>query len=168
MPDDKKLEQMRAMRAKGDSYAVIGERFGVSRQRVQQIVGDVKVLEPYAHKECEWCEKRFRYEKGGPPRSYCSTKCQKQAVAVVPCPSCDRYMSRGSSTCKRCSRVHDRDLILSVYLGGASTTQIGTCLGVSGAAIAGLIAKTGTKLRKRGVASRSTMTDAQVRKLLGL
>lgn len=155
------------MRSSGETYAAIGEYAGVSRQRAQQLVGDVKVKDRYGKATCAWCGKEFRFEKGGPPRVYCSEKCQKKGVAVVRCPSCDGWMSRGSDTCKRCSRVHDRDLIASVYRSGASTTQIGKCLGVSGAAIAGALAKHGEKLRKRGVASRSTMTDGQVAKELG-
>lgn len=162
-----KLEQLREMRANGETYAEIGKKGAITRQRAQQLVGDVKVKKPYGKKNCEWCQKPFRFEKGGPPRVYCSKRCQKKGVAVVKCPGCEGWMSRGSETCKRCSRVHDRDLIASVYRSGASTTQIAKCLGVSGAAIAGVLAKNGEKLRKRGVASRSTMTDEQVTKALG-
>lgn len=163
----KQLEQMRQMRAGGETYAAIGEYAGVSRQAAHQLVGDVKVEDRYGQTECAWCGKEFRFKKGRPPRVYCSEKCQKKGVAVVKCPGCDGWMSRGSDTCKRCSRVHDRDLLQRVYRMGASTTQIGKCLGVSGAAIAGALAKSGEKLRKRGVASRSTMTDEQVAKALG-
>lgn len=133
----------RKMRAEGMTLQAIGDEFGVSRERIRQIVGSPRINEV---RSCEHCGVEFETDLH--VQRFCSTNCQKYAWAArsqPKCPECGAAMGRRAKRCYECTRAaEDRrrgerwDRIEELWHQGVPTKEIAREVGLKNANVLGV------------------------------
>ncbi|HTE59686.1 MAG TPA: sigma factor-like helix-turn-helix DNA-binding protein [Solirubrobacteraceae bacterium] len=133
------VERARAMRADGQTLKEIGEQFGVTRERIRQLVGS-----PLREKTCERCGTRFETGRAG--HRFCSRTC---AVAAQHgrnrnC-ECGSPMSATATSCWDCTqtahenvRAERRRLIAELWREGLPVREIAAKVGAANANVVGV------------------------------
>lgn len=85
-------EQMAEMRAAGKTLEEIGQHFGITRERVRQLVGKIPIS-----KACEGCGS----EMDSAARQFCSEECRYEAERDR-CELCGTLISPRSTRCVEC------------------------------------------------------------------
>lgn len=127
-----RTEQMVTMRREGKTLQEIGDVFGITRERVRQLVGDVEIL---SHPPCVEC--------GGPMPSasaakrFCSDSCLAASYRRE-CIDCGASCGRHSERCHLCTvaghdarRIERFDRLLSLWDEGHSLKKMAELLGTT-------------------------------------
>lgn len=103
--------RVKELRKQGLTLQVIADEFGVSRQRISQIVGPApRPSSP----TCVGCNVAITHAKGGPPRKWCSERCRKNTWEAEnyrgSCSDCGAEVRKTSVRCNECFiRHHARE-----------------------------------------------------------
>lgn len=90
------------MRAAGMTLQAIGDEFGVTRERIRQLVGSPNVTQ-----RCEVCGSEF--QTGRVDKRFCSRRCSQRGWAENgkhPCPDCGVSIGHRSVRCVNCRLTH--------------------------------------------------------------
>jgi transposase len=165
--------QMKALRSSGLTLEVIGQKFGVSRERVRQIVGPA----PRAT-ECQVCGEEL-LKDADVRTKYCGAKCRNLAAntqsaikSAHPCPDCGSPC-RGKR-CKPCVRKERAALRTSKYAKlealwaeGLPMSEIAEELDTTANALGGMLVRAraaGCDLpKRRGGPKRENLTKGEAR-----
>jgi hypothetical protein len=130
-------DEAKAMRAQGMTLAAIGEHFGVSRERVRQILGSGS---GNPHTECVGCGGPLP-EGSRPHRRWCSDNCRRRTWDKENPPAscrCGRSKSRTSAQCFECyqadfdaKRHERRTRIATLWAEGLPAKDIAPAVGYS-------------------------------------
>lgn len=124
------------MRRRGYSLSEIGEKYGVTRERIRQIVGRVDIGEA----DCAYCGERFK--KKTARHRFCSRSCGTEfnhtmrTRAHDECPSCGGLKTVASSRCRKCQDASycraERDaLVEKMWADGAPMEEIAQAIGAT-------------------------------------
>lgn len=125
------IDKARAMRAEGKTLAEIGAHFGVTHERIRQLVGTTEL--PPA--QCDWCKAELPRRRTSRTR-YCSRACSTSAWNATHgftiC-ACGERKAAGAKFCRSChnARVSNEDgnrLIVELWNRGESISTIAAAL----------------------------------------
>ena len=106
-----RMYKMAEMRYEGMTYREIGDRFGLSNQRVHKIIGKYIFLEPkkakVVEKTCPRCDKKFSTKvfDSNYGNKYCSQKCVSKGHI---CRCGNKIEALTSSKCRPCGAKYSR------------------------------------------------------------
>lgn len=130
------VDRAREMRENGLTLAAIGEEFGVSRERIRQLVGS-----PARAVVCGECGESF--VTGRASEKYCSSRCQRRHAARSVC-ACGAPKHRNAKKCHGCQRTsfadarHERyGRLVELWARGLSMEQVADELGTTKNALGG-------------------------------
>lgn len=119
------------MRADGATLQQIGDHFGVSRERIRQVVGP-PFLAPAACEHCGGALPETRHAS----RRFCSPRCQrnsKNEQRMVPCPQCNGKKAPLAKMCRAChvaanGAAQSNALVVELWARGESISTIAAAL----------------------------------------
>lgn len=148
----------------------LGDRYGVSRERVRQrLVGRVD-KDRKRPATCSECGTDFAVDaKSTGPKAFCSDECRaasKKRSFVNKC-KCGGIKNRSAEHCMKCrgreARTFDYQVAGHLYSKGATAKQIGDVLRVKPITVRMAVMRLGVPLHGRGF--RRKLTIAQIRRL---
>lgn len=160
------VDRARELREAGVTLAEIGREFGVSRERIRQLVGS-----PARTVACAECGDPFL--TGRSSEKYCSSRCQRRHAARSTC-ACGASKSPSAEKCYGCQRAvfaagrHERyTRIVDLWGQGLSMEQVAAEIGTTTNALGGEMVRAraaGYDLpRRRAVRSSVPVTKDQCR-----
>jgi hypothetical protein len=159
------VEEAVKLYGEGWTFDMLSERYGVSRQRVQQKIGHL-VCERI--QLCARCQKRLV----GPESTLCE-ECQLDAKNK--CPDCGEIIAYSSKRCTACNgivqRAFDVRLARGLYESGYTLHEVAKFLDVSHVRVYLQLKNLGTTFRSKGRGHQSPLVPiekiaAQLKKIL--
>lgn len=151
--------------ADGWTLKQLGDRYGVTRERVRQtLIGLVDSSRP-RKLSCKRCGKTVM--RSGPCGQgvMCSDECRDAESHDREFSSkckCGKQITSGSKQCHNCRRTCDHGLVEYLYVQGASTVQIATTLETGGPGhLVMLLHRRGVMMHRMGYRSPFSLTDVR-------
>ena len=140
------VSEAQQLYAAGWTLKMLGERYGVTRERIRQKIDTNVPIQKEAHsRTCTGCNGTFQ----GPKRTRLCESCKSQ-TRYDRC-GCGRLKRKWASRCAEChSRRDYYQLVVQLYHLGYGLPDISEALRVSRGAILCALQKTGTPRRSRG------------------
>lgn len=149
-----RLEEIKSAVASGESLATIGERYGVSRQRISQVVRSAG----FSVAELLWSESRLckcgaTYRLSRSRKLAMCDACRKRRERKMLC-ACGKQKSRHGKVCGACHgrslRRFDHEECARLYLAGLNGKELAKRYGVIPPAIYRCLEVNGVARRPRG------------------